>query len=139
PIAVQGRSPYRTCVTNGFFTDDAGDKVSKSKGGMKELSAEVLTKQIGADITRLFFVSGNYFEDIAISRRLLDPAADQYRKIRNTLRFLLGGVTGFDAPLPAEEMLAIDRWAIAAMDDVVGKVTAAYDEFDYCRQSQILR
>jgi len=128
-------------VTNGFFTDAAGDKVSKSKGGMKELSAEVLTKQLGADITRLFFVSGNYFEDIAISRAQFDPAAEQYRKIRNTLRFILGGLGGFKAEdaVTHEQAHAIDRWAIQRADEVLTEVTAAYDGFEYQRASALLR
>jgi isoleucyl-tRNA synthetase len=140
-IASQGVAPFRTCVTNGFFTDDAGDKVSKSKGGMKELSAEVLTKQLGADIARLFFASGNYFEDIAISRRLFDPAADQYRKIRNTLRFVLGGLGGFkaDDAVDLHQAHAIDRWAVQRMDEVLAEVEAAYEAHEYQRASAVLR
>lgn len=140
-MAARGQSPFRECVTHGYFTDDTGDKVSKSKGGMAELSADVLTRQIGADIARLFFASGNYFEDIAISRRLIDPAAEQYRKVRNTIRFLLGGVNGWDTKdaLPPERMLAIDRWAVAATDDSAARADAACAEHDFCRASQILR
>jgi isoleucyl-tRNA synthetase len=140
-LAAEGVAPFRTCVTNGFFTDDAGDKVSKSKGGMKELSTEVLTKQLGADIARLFFISGNYFEDIAISRRLFDPAADQYRKIRNTLRFILGGLGGFDAKdaVDLHQAHAIDRWAIQRMDEVLAEVEAAYESHEYQRASALLR
>jgi isoleucyl-tRNA synthetase len=140
-IASEGVAPFRTCVTNGFFTDDAGDKVSKSKGGMKELSTEVLTKQLGADIARLFFISGNYFEDIAISRRQFDPAADQYRKIRNTLRFILGGLGGFKSEdaVDLHQAHAIDRWAIQRMDEVLGEVDAAYETHEYQRASALLR
>jgi len=140
-IATTGKAPYRACVTNGFFTDAAGDKVSKSKGGMKELSADVLTKQIGADIARLFFVSGNYFEDIAISRSQFEPAAEQYRKIRNTIRFILGGLGAFKAEdaVTHEQAHAIDRWAVQRADEVLSEVTAAYEAFEYQRASALLR
>ena len=140
-MAAQGTPPFRTVVTNGFFTDDAGDKVSKSKGGMKELSGDVLTSQVGADIARLFFVSGNYFEDIAVSRRLLDPVAEQYRKIRNTLRFILGGLAGF-VPTDAVDLHqahAIDRWAIQRADEVLAEVEAAYDGYEVQRAAALLR
>ncbi len=140
-IATTGVAPFKACVTNGFFTDDAGDKVSKSKGGMKELSTEVLTKQLGADIARLFFASGNYFEDIAISRRLFDPAADQYRKIRNTLRFILGGLGGFsrEDAVDLHQAHAIDRWVIQRADHVLAEVENAYDDFEFQRGATALR
>jgi isoleucyl-tRNA synthetase len=140
-MAAEGRPPYKACVTNGFFTDATGDKVSKSKGGMKELSGEVLTKTVGADIARLFFLSGNFFEDIAINRAQFDPAADQYRKIRNTLRFILGGLGGFKAEdaVTHEQAHAIDRWAVQRADEVLAEATAAYDGFEYQRASAVLR
>ncbi len=141
-LAVQGVPPFRQVVTHGFFTDDKGDKVSKSSGGMKELSFDVLTKQIGADVTRLFFASGNFFEDIAISKRLFEPASDQYRKVRNTFRFLLGGVAGFEHArdaLAPQDLLGIDRWAVLACDEVVARVDAAYEQHDFCKVSTLLR
>ncbi|MCG3133643.1 MAG: Isoleucine--tRNA ligase [Planctomycetes bacterium] len=140
-LAATGKPPFRQCVTHGFFTDDTGDKVSKSKGGMKDLSFEVLTGQIGADVTRLFFAAANYFEDIAISRRLIDPASELYRKIRNTFRFLLGGCAGFttEDALPESGLLAVDRWAVHACDDVVARAGAAFDEHDFCKAATLLR
>jgi isoleucyl-tRNA synthetase len=117
-MGTRGEPPFKTCVTHGFFNDEQGEKVSKSKGGMKELAPDVVFREIGVDIMRLFFLSGNYFDDVPVSRNLAKPAADQYRKIRNTFRFILGGLSGFE---PREDhvdvarMRAPDRWVIQSV------------------------
>ena len=140
-MAARGSPPYRVCVTHGFFNDEQGEKVSKSKGGMKGLTPEVLCGEVGADITRLFFVSGDFFDDVAISRALFNPAGEQYRKIRNTLRFILGGLAGFTAgdAVTHEQAHAVDRWAIQRGDEVLAEVEAAYDGFEFHRAAAALR
>jgi isoleucyl-tRNA synthetase len=140
-MAARGVPPYRVCVTHGFFNDEQGEKVSKSKGGMKGLTPEVLCGEIGADIARLFFVSGDFFDDVAISRALFNPAGEQYRKIRNTLRFVLGGLAGFspEQAVTHEQAHAVDRWAIQRADEVLAEVEAAYDGFEFHRASAALR
>ncbi len=141
-VATRGEAPFRTVVTHGFFTDERGDKVSKSSGGMKELDPKVVFEQIGVDIVRLFFVSGSYFDDFPVSRRLMKPISEQYRKIRNTLRFILGGLEGF-APredhVDIAHMRAADRWVIQALDDLVVAVEAAYDGYEFQRAAALLR
>jgi isoleucyl-tRNA synthetase len=140
-MAARGEPPYRVCVTHGFFNDEQGEKVSKSKGGMKGLTPDVLCGEVGADIARLFFVSGDYFDDVAISRALFNPAADQYRKVRNTLRFILGGLGGFrpEDAVTHDQARAIDRWAVQRADEVLAEVTAAYEAFEFHRASALLR
>jgi isoleucyl-tRNA synthetase len=140
-MAARGAPPYRVCVTHGFFNDEQGEKVSKSKGGMKGLTPEVLCGEIGADITRLFFISGDFFDDVAISRALFNPAGEQYRKVRNTLRFILGGLAGFTAgdAVTHEQAHAVDRWAIQRGDEVLAEVEAAYDGFEFHRAAAVLR
>ncbi len=141
-LAARGEPPFKTCVTHGFFNDERGEKVSKSKGGMKQLAPDVIFREIGVDIMRLFFLAGNYFDDVPVSRALVKPAADQYRKIRNTLRFILGGLSGF---APREDhveiaaMRAPDRWVIQALDDLIESVQAAYEAYEYQRASSFLR
>ncbi len=141
-IAVTGSAPYTTCVTHGFFVDDRGDKVSKSKGGMKELSTDVVFKEIGADIVRLFYLMGNYFDDVPVSRRLIDPAADVYRKIRNTFRFILGGLADFEPRedhVEVHNLRAPDRWILERLDEIVSQCEAAYEGYEYHRVAHTLR
>ncbi len=141
-VAARNELPFRDCVTHGFFTDERGEKVSKSKGGMKELGPAVIFREIGVDIVRLFLMLGNYFDDVPVSRKLVKPAADQYRKIRNTLRFILGGLSGFN---PREDHIDIahmctpDRWVLQALDDLVVEVEATYENYEYNRAAQTLR
>ncbi len=141
-LAVRGAPPFRTCVTHGFFIDDRGEKLSKSKGGMKELAPQVIFEQIGVDIVRLFLMTGNYFGDVPVSRRLVKPAEDQYRKIRNTFRFLLGGLAGF-APredhVDVAHLRAPDRWVLQTLDVLAADVERAYEAFEYQRAAALLR
>ena len=141
-VATRGEPPYRTCVTHGFFNDEAGDKVSKSKGGMQELAPDVVFREIGVDIMRLFFLSGNYFDDVPVSRRLVEPASDQYRKIRNTFRFMLGGLNGFrprEDHVEIAPMRAPDRWVMQVLGDLIVAVERALEAYEYHRASALLR
>ena len=141
-LAATGEPPFRTVVTHGFFNDDKGAKISKSSGGMKELTSEVIFREIGADIIRLFFLTGNYFDDVPVSRRLVEPAAELYRKVRNTLRFVLGGLDGFtprEDHVEISEMHAVDRWVVESLDDVVEAVENAWERYEYNRATTVLR
>jgi len=141
-VATRESLPFGTCVTHGFFTTERGEKISKSKGGMKELGPNVIFKEIGVDIVRLFLMLGNYFDDVPVSRNLVKPAADQYRKIRNTFRFILGGLSGFS---PREDhveiahMRAPDRWVLQSVDELILEVETAYENYEYNRAAQTLR
>ncbi len=131
-VGTRGRPPYKNVLTHGFVVDGRGHKMSKSEGNVVA-PAEVI-KKYGADILRLWVASEDYRDDIKISDNILEQLADAYRKIRNTIRFLLGNLFDFD---PAADRLAyddleeIDRWALARYEQVKRRVSRAYDSFDF--------
>jgi isoleucyl-tRNA synthetase len=133
-VAVEGRAPWKTVVTHGFIVDEGGDKVSKSKGGL--LNADELAKEFGADVARLWVASINYQEDVPVSRDLLKKVGESYRRIRNTFRWLLGNLDGFDPAKDAvadADLLEADRWVLARLEEVVAEATGAFEEYDFSR------
>lgn len=131
-IAAHGTAPYRQIITHGWVVDGEGKKQSKSLGNVTA-PQEIIDKS-GAEILRLWAAAVDYTEDVRCSDEILQRVVDAYRKMRNTLRYALGNLNGFD---PAEhsvtegEMLEIDRWALANLDDVAGKVGAGYESYDF--------
>lgn len=131
-VALKGEAPYRTVLTHGFVVDGEGKKMSKSLGNT--VAPEQVITQYGADILRLWVAASDYREDIRISPEILKGQIDAYRKIRNTLRFVLGTLAGFN---PANDAVAhdklrdIDQYALAALEDVRVQVTAAYDTYEF--------
>ncbi|MEW6166518.1 MAG: isoleucine--tRNA ligase [Pseudomonadota bacterium] len=113
-VAMQGRAPYKSVLTHGFTVDEQGRKMSKSLGNV--VAPQQVTRTLGADVLRLWVAASDYSGEIAISEKLLARMADAYRRIRNTARYLLGNLHGFD-PLRhlvgPEQMVAVDAWAIA--------------------------
>ena len=133
-VAVEGKAPWKTVVTNGFTTDESGEKVSKSKGGL--LNAPEITKEFGADLARLWVGSVEYREDVPVSRDLFRKIGDSYRRLRNTLRWILGNLDGFDPArdaVPEESMLPLDRWVLARLREVQETATAAWEEYEFAR------
>ncbi len=133
-VAVEGRAPWRTVVTNGFIVDEGGDKVSKSKGG--KLNAEESTRTFGADVVRLWVASVEYREDVPASHDLLRGHGEPYRRLRNTLRWILGVLDGFDPAahaVPREDLLPLDRWVLARLRSVQAAATAAFEEYEFAR------
>ncbi|WP_313731627.1 isoleucine--tRNA ligase [Pseudomonas sp.] len=111
--AIDGHAPYRELLTHGFTVDENGRKMSKSLGNTIE--PQKVNDTLGADIMRLWVSATDYSGEMAVSDQILQRSADAYRRIRNTARFLLSNLTGFDPArdlLPADEMLALDRWAV---------------------------
>ncbi|NBK39249.1 isoleucine--tRNA ligase [Pseudomonas soli] len=111
--AIDGHAPYRELLTHGFTVDENGRKMSKSLGNTIE--PEKVNNTLGADILRLWVSATDYSGEMAVSEQILQRSADAYRRIRNTARFLLSNLSGFDPArdlLPAEDMLALDRWAV---------------------------
>ncbi|NNG63980.1 isoleucine--tRNA ligase, partial [Pseudomonas fragi] len=111
--AIDNHAPYRELLTHGFTVDEAGRKMSKSLGNV--IAPQKVNDTLGADIMRLWVASTDYSGEIAVSDQILQRSADAYRRIRNTARFLLSNLSGFNPAtdiLPAEEMLALDRWAV---------------------------
>lgn len=111
--AIDGHAPYRELLTHGFTVDENGRKMSKSLGNV--IAPQKVNDTLGADILRLWIASTDYSGEMAVSEQILQRSADAYRRIRNTARFLLSNLKGFDPAqhlLPSHDMLALDRWAV---------------------------
>ena len=127
---TKGRAPYRGVVTHGFTLDEKGMKMSKSLGNT--IGPEDVTKQYGADILRLWVAQTDYTADQRIGPEILKGVADSYRRLRNTMRFLLGNLAGFDEAerVAPADMPELERWVLhrlAELDHVVRKGYGAYD------------
>ncbi len=130
--ATKGKAPYREVLTHGFTVDEQGRKMSKSIGNTVD-PQDVINK-LGADILRLWVASTDYTGEIAVSDNILKRSADAYRRIRNTSRFLLANLNGFDPKrdmVKPDEMVVLDRWAVgralAAQKDIID----AYERYDF--------
>ncbi|MGB0955079.1 MAG: isoleucine--tRNA ligase [Panacagrimonas sp.] len=127
-VAMYGRAPYRSVLTHGFTVDEQGRKMSKSLGNV--VAPQEVTKTLGADVLRLWVAASDYSGEIAISKSLLDRTADAYRRIRNTVRYLLGNLNGFDPQtdlVAADQLLAIDRWALSEASKVQSELKRGYE------------
>jgi len=130
--AIHGRAPYEEVLTHGFTVDAQGRKMSKSLGN--GIEPQDIMKTMGADILRLWICSTDYRNEMSLSDEILKRVADTYRRIRNTARFLLGNLEGFDSKqhlLPVADCLPLDQWAIQACVDTQQAVVAAYDRYDF--------
>ncbi len=133
-VAMDGRSPFKAVLTHGFVVDGQGRKMSKSMGNV--ISPQDLIKNNGVDILRLWVVSSNYNEDIRLSKEIVDRLIDAYRKIRNTLRFLLGNLNEYSPDqdeVPYEELMDIDRWALYRLAPVLEGVRDAYNAYEFAK------
>lgn len=131
-VARDGRPPYKAVLTHGFLVDEQGCKMSKSMGNVVDPLKIVQT--YGADILRLWVASTDYRGDVAVSENIIKNVAEAYRKIRNTLRYLLGNLYDFTPAtdgVALEDMLEFDRWAMHRLQEVVGKVGDAYENYDF--------
>ncbi len=131
-VAMHGRAPYRAVLTHGFTVDEKGRKMSKSIGNV--LVPQKLTSTLGADVLRLWVAATDYSNEISVSDEILKRTADSYRRMRNTLRFLLGNLHGFDPAqhlMPWNELVAIDRWAIAKAFSLQNELLTAYRNYEF--------
>jgi isoleucyl-tRNA synthetase len=131
-LAKYRKAPYRNVITHGWLITVQGEKMSKSQG--TGISPNEVVKDSGADILRLWVASSDYHEDVRCSEEILERTVDAYRKIRNTARYALGNLHGFDpsqSSVPEEEMLEIDRWALAELGRVITKVRDAYGAYEF--------
>jgi len=129
-LGVEGIAPFKTVLTHGFTVDAEGKKQSKSLGNYVNAQEEIT--KYGSDILRLWVASVNYQEDMRCSDTLIGRLQDAYRKIRNTLRYLLGNTSDFDPAknsVAYEKMFEIDRWAVQQLAKLVGEVTDSYENF----------
>ncbi|MBS3895538.1 isoleucine--tRNA ligase [Silanimonas sp.] len=131
-VAIDGAAPYRQVLTHGFAVDAQGRKMSKSLGNVVE--PQKVIDQLGADVLRLWIASADYRNEMSVSDDILKRTADAYRRIRNTARFLLGNLAGFDPAahlLPNSALLWLDAQAVARAFDVQAEITAAYARYDF--------
>jgi isoleucyl-tRNA synthetase len=131
-IAAHDRAPYDAVITHGWTLDAQGRAMHKSAGNAVE--PDKVIKQSGAEIIRLWCASSNYFDDMRASDEILQRVMDGYRKLRNTARFALGNLDGFDperGSVAVEEMEEIDRWALAELNRVTKEVWAAYEAYEF--------
>ncbi|MEO1251606.1 MAG: isoleucine--tRNA ligase [Pseudomonadota bacterium] len=128
---TRGRAPYDHLVTNAFVGDGEGRKMSKSLGNV--ILPEEIIKQYGAEIIRIWVASSDYTEDMRISDEIVGSAVDAYRKLRNTLRYLLGALNDFDAgeALPVEEMPELERYILHRTAKLDVEIREAYAHFDF--------
>ena len=130
--ALEGRAPYRGLLTHGFATDGQGRKMSKSLGNVVE--PQTLTNKLGADIVRLWCAATDYSGDLNIDDNILARVVDGYRRIRNTLRFLMANTSDFDAAqhaVPVDQLLEIDRWALARTAQLQAEVLAHFEVYEF--------
>ena len=130
--AIDGHAPYRGLLTHGFTVDEKGRKMSKSLGNT--IAPQKVNDTLGADILRLWVSSTDYSAEMAVSDQILQRSADAYRRIRNTARFLLSNLNGFDPAtdaLPAEQMLDLDRWAVDRARLLQQEIVEAYDTYRF--------
>ena len=131
-VATKGSAPYRKVLTHGYVVDGEGRKMSKSLGNGID-PADVI-KEYGADILRLWVASSDYTTDIRISKDLLKQLSEVYRKIRNTARYILGNINGFNPDTDSvdySEMNELDRWALGRMTNLIKKVNEAYETYEF--------
>jgi len=128
---TRGRAPYDHIITNGFVGDGEGRKMSKSLGNV--MLPDEITKQYGAEIIRIWVASSDYTEDMRISKEIIGSAVDAYRKLRNTLRYLLGALEGFsdDERVAPKEMPELEQYILHRLAVLDEDVRAGYDRFDF--------
>jgi isoleucyl-tRNA synthetase len=130
--ATEGRAPYKGLLTHGFVVDGHGHKMSKSKGNV--IAPQKIFDTLGADILRLWTASTDYSGELTISDEILKRVVESYRRIRNTLRFLLANIADFDIKtqaLPVEQWLEIDRYALQLVSNLQAGVTADYSHYEF--------
>ena len=131
-LAAHDTAPYRQIVTHGWVVDGEGKKQSKSLGNVTA-PREIIDKS-GAEILRLWAAAVDYTEDVRCSDEILSRIVDAYRKFRNTLRYALGNLDGFDPAgdaVPENDLIEVDRWALANLEEVTLKVLKGYESFDF--------
>ena len=135
---TRGRAPYEAVLTHGFALDGQGRKMSKSVGNVVDPLA--IIRDNGADILRLWVASTDYFEDVRIGKEVLATTTDAYRKLRNTFRYLLGALAGFDPAetVPVAEMPELERWVLHRLATLDRELREASESFEYNRYARLI-
>lgn len=130
--AMTGKAPYKQVLTHGFTVDGKGRKMSKSIGNV--IAPQQVTNKLGADILRLWVAATDYSGEMTVSDEILNRSADAYRRIRNTARFLLANLNGFDPKndlVAVEDMVALDRWAVRRAAALQQEIIEAYEQYNF--------
>ena len=131
-VAMKDKAPYKQVLTHGFTVDDKGRKMSKSLGNV--IAPQEVWDKMGADVLRLWIATNDYTGDIAVSQEIFKRSADAYRRIRNTIRFLLANLNGFDPEtnmVKFEDMVELDKWAVSLAQKTQEKIIGYYDNYDF--------
>ena len=131
-VATTGKAPYRAVLTHGYTLDGEGRKMSKSLGNT--VAPQDIIKDYGADIVRLWVSSTDYKGDVRVSKEIIKHVSEVYRKIRNTIRYILGNTSDFDAEtmkVPFAEMEELDQWALMRLQELKKDVEKAYENYDF--------
>lgn len=137
-VVNTGKAPYRKVLTHGFIVDQNRQKLSKSSGA---LPATEMIKKYGADVLRLWTASLDYSGDVPLSDDILAQVAGGYTSLRNTLRYQLANLSGFDVTknaVPMEKMLPLDQWVVGKLVALVEEVTQAYEKFQFAEAYQLI-
>ncbi|QSI78368.1 isoleucine--tRNA ligase [Niveibacterium microcysteis] len=138
--AIDGHAPYKALLTHGFTVDQQGRKMSKSLGNV--ILPQEISDKMGAEILRLWVAATDYSGELAVSKEILDRVVETYRRIRNTLRFLLANTADFDITknaVPVEQWLDIDRYALAFTRKLATQAESDYAKFEFHRVVQALQ
>ncbi|MCT7707797.1 MAG: class I tRNA ligase family protein, partial [Lactobacillus iners] len=131
-VAISGKAPYRQILSQGFVLDDKGHKMSKSLGNV--IAPNDVIKQMGAEIIRLWVAGADTTSDVAVSQDILKQAAESYRKVRNTMRFMLANTSDFDPKkntVPYDEMSGVDQYMEVKLNKLLAECLEAYDHYDF--------
>ena len=131
-VGTRGFAPYRSVLTHGFVVDGKGEAMHKSKGNV--IAPEEIIKKNGAELLRLWVAAADYRDDIRLSKDILDRLTEAYRRIRNTIRYLLSNLSDFVPgweTVPFEKMEEIDRYALVTFQQLVSKVRNAYENYEF--------
>lgn len=138
-VSIKGKAPYKQVLTHGFTVDGEGRKMSKSLGNV--VSPQDVMNKLGADILRLWVATTDYTSEMTVSDEILNRAADKYRRIRNTARFLLANLNGFNPQtdaLPFNELVELDLWVVNRAAKLQQEIIDAYDNYQFHQVSQKL-
>ncbi len=131
-IAAKGTAPYKQIITHGWTVDGEGKAMHKSLGNA--IAPEEIIKDYGADMLRLWVASADYTQDMRISKEIMKQLSDAYLKIRNTARYMLGNLTGFDPDadrVPHSRLVDLDRWALSRFNDLARTVRDYYNKYEF--------
>ncbi len=138
-VAINGKAPYKQVLTHGFTVDKDGKKMSKSLGNV--MSPQKVVNNLGADILRMWIASTDYTGEMTVSDEILKRSADSYRRIRNTIRFMLANTAGFNPKehqLDGNELLDLDKWIITKTAEIQSQVIESYDNYNFHNVMQLV-